>query len=287
MKMNIRILQNRQDILEFVDYLYDIDCIVSPDAVTAQGMYMDRQETKDAWCADLILSVFRVYNIGNVHNPSLLKYVSCGMFSHPRCALRMGRDFGEILLNEECIDDIEGKELLKRIKKYFAAGYTCQRYNEKVKQNCLFGPHYQIEDKAYLLNPHPDYLCPGFIRIRCDKQYLSCGHKIIEKALQRHPELEYADMVQDRCFDFDGIHEVYAGFLLDMRNNYANTIVQAAKTAVREGILLQVTEGKRHIIVTPVIREIASMEPLDDVRLFVQQQWRGFGNFITPKTYFV
>lgn len=284
--MKLEFLQAREDTNAFVDFLYDQGYVFSRKTPPKARIPMERQFAKEALITNLITG-FGTYYLGYPDAPELLTFESCGNESHPRCAGRMRRYTGAVILSDQYRENNLSVKLFKSIKKYFTEKYLFTRIHDDQRFKCYWGPEYQILDAQYMVNPEPTSICPGYIRIKCAPQFLYHAHKQLQDVLTVHTELQNAKIHQNQWAIEKHIVEAYLSFLFDRSLRGTDDIIAIAKDINVDGCRMRVVREKRHESVSFARKTETPGDAIWDVRVTVEQEWKGFGVFSEPATWMV
>lgn len=220
--MALRFLQAKEDVIAFVDFLYDQGYCIARSGGVLEGILLDRQSARDALISDLVIgtagSCYWIITMIGDHAYIILELESCGGWSHPRCTDRMCRYSG-------CISHCYGREkteqgeaLLKDIKKFFKKEKYVFQHCQRLGRECsFFGPNYQKLDEEYAQNPEPTWLCPGYVRIVCPQRHVDAVRALMEQVLSQYPAITPDAPVCKAARDHKEHREVYISFLCDRR----------------------------------------------------------------------
>lgn len=217
--MALKFLQAEGDVVEFIDFLYNQNCCIARSGGILEGVLLDKQSCKDALISDLTISMRGVQYWVVANNRSIiLDMVSCGRESHPRYLGRIARYPGIISHCYGREKTARGEELLKDIEKYFKQkNYTRKSCQKLGGERSFFGPHYKKLDEQYALQPEPNWLCPGYVRISCPRDCLAVARGRMEQVLGQYPAITPSSPVCKYARDHKENIEVYIGFLCDRR----------------------------------------------------------------------
>ena len=284
--MKLEFLQASGDTDAFADFLYDQGYVVSRRVSLNDGIPMERQFAKEALVIDLI-SGFGTYYIGCPDIPKLLPFDSCGSESHPRCTERMSRYTGAVILGEQYATNEHSLRLFKCIKKYFREKYLLARIREDQKFKCYWGPDYQLVDAKFIANPEPSSLCPGYICIKCAPQHLEQACRQLRWVVEVHPQLQNSRIYRNLCATEKDTSEAYLSFLFDRTLLGTEDMITIAKTMNPKGCQMCVVRQKRYESVSFAKQSEKLEGTLWNVRIHVEQEWKGFGVFCQPGTWFI
>lgn len=280
--MKIEFLQVDEDIDEFVDFLYDSGFFISRSTGIRKEIAMDSQTAKEVLRIDLLVNS-RNYYIGAGMNIVLMELVSCGPNSHPRFTNRRGRETGMLCSN----DDICDIQFSDSIKKYFRRKYKRERYHDTAKFRCWFGPNYQRLNSTYLQVPESNNICHGYVRLTCAQEFAETACDILRKMLSTHPELSSTEILQRRWGDKADETDIFMGLLLDRSKYGIEYIVQIAKELAFPESRIRVVREKNYEAVFSTWDKKEDYTAKWNVRISVDQEWKGFGIFCTPSTWLV
>lgn len=271
--MKIEFLQTESDIDQLIDFLYDAECFLIRDPATPECLPMSRESAKESLCADLLING-RNYRIGKLRIPGFLYFFSCGRKSHPRFAEQMSREPGVIYT-----DDSQNTDLLGAIRDFIKKKYSFQRYNIPARFRCWFAPGYQNLNTSYETAQFPASFCGGFILMSCGQDQVEQALDRLRQTLHEHPEFISTE-IRFRFLHCDEEQtEVIAGIWLDRSRYGIELIGSVAKELAYENDRIRIIQEKRYETAFSSRGKTESSAGGWTVRVTVDQEWKGFGNF--------
>lgn len=285
--MNISFFQSQEDVEDFLDYIYAQGLFLSRQSGKTKGIPIDQQSAREAVTADLAMSHFGIYNIGNQEDNALLTLECCGYQSHPRYASRSGRCPGTLVLDDTYRGKLNAEVLFRAIRKYFKEKYAFRSIHNNQRFKCYWGPAYQQMDTKYAANPEPNSMCHGYVCVKCSPATLQKVYDEIQCVLETHHELKDVTIAQDRWSREFPLVDVYASFLFDRSVLNIEHIIKIARDIVGEQCTLCVIREKGYEKVASARNNKAKDDTFKNVCIRVEQEWKGFGVFSIPTTWYV
>lgn len=282
--MAIRFLQAKEDVILFVDFLYDHGYGLARSGGVLKGLMLDRQSAKDALTSDLMIGTvggsYWIISTIEGHAYIILELESCGGHSHPRCTDRMARDPGILCHCYGREKTEQGEALLKEIKKFFKKEKYVFQHCQRLGRECsFFGPYYRKLDEEYAKNPEPTWLCPGYIRIVCAPEHLDTAMQRMEAVIAQQTAITYSAPVCKHARDHKDHMEVYMSFLCDRRQFGIKELTELVdRLGYTPGRAIGHKEG-RYIKADTAYRNRRFLDVKWNAYGYVENEWKDFGNF--------
>ena len=279
--MALKFLQAEDDIIEFVDFLYNQNYCLARSGGMLEGILLDKQAAKDALISDLTISMRGVqYWIIADAQHIILDMISCGRESHPRCMDRMARYSGYISHCYGREKTEQGEALLKEIKKFFQKEKYVFQHCQRFGRECtFFGPHYQKVDEEYANNPEPTWLCHGYIRVVCAPECMDTVMQRMEAVVAQQTAITYSAPVCKHARDQKDHLEVYMSFLCDRRQFDIQDLTELVDCLGYAPGRALAHKEKRYIKVDTSYRNRKYLDVKWNAYGYVENEWKGFGNF--------
>lgn len=244
MATRIEFLHCKEDILEFVSFMYANDCYISHRNPHKCNVILSMELAANALCSDLF-SPFGTYYIGKGSNRRLLDLVSCGRQGHPRNLGKWGRISGVITCEDK--SNVEAYSAFKLIKAYFQRNYVYQRYNGNARMNCFFGPKYLRLDKEYSENPEPNGMCPGYLRIVCIPEQHNIVCELIEDVCSTKQAIHIISSEWNKYWKDPDLLEVRTEFLYDVSRMDFDKFARLAYTIAGNSKMTNMRNSRRYM----------------------------------------
>jgi hypothetical protein len=186
MAITLEFLHASEDILDFINFLYDNNCVIRPRSGDCCDVQLDRTSAIASLSSDLFAAI-GTYFIETTAEKELLALDSCGRFSMPRYLGKRGRMAGRIICENK--HNEVAMTLFEEIKKHFRKNYHYQRYNGQARMSCYFAPHYLVQDQKYRSMPDPEEYCPGYLRIICVKESKESIENLLVQTMNLYPAI--------------------------------------------------------------------------------------------------
>ena len=186
MAITLEFLHASEDISDFINFLYDKNCVIRPRSGDCCDAQLDRTSAIVSLSSDLFAAI-GTYFIETTTEKELLALDSCGRFSMPRYLGKRGRMAGRIICENK--DNEVAITLFKEIKKYFRKNYHYQRYNGQARMSCYFAPYYLVQDQKYRSMPDSEEYCPGYLRIICVKESKESIENLLTHTMNLYPAI--------------------------------------------------------------------------------------------------
>ena len=279
--MALRFLQAKEDVIAFVDFLYDQGYCIARSGGPLEGILLDRSSASDALTSDLVIGTaggcYWIVTMIEDRAYIILELESCGGWSHPRCTDRMCRYSGHISHCYGREKTEQGEALLKDIKKFFQKEKYVFQHCQRFGRECsFFGPHYQKLDEEYAQNPEPTWLCPGYIRIVCGPQHVDTVTERMETLLPQYPAIRSNPPVCKAARDKKDQKEVYISFLCDRREFGIEELTELVdRLGYAPGRAIGRKEG-RFIRADTAYRNRKYLDVKWNTYGYVENEWKGF-----------
>lgn len=278
--MALRFLHAKEDVIDFIDYLYAQGYSIARSGGVLEGVILDRQAAQAALISDLVLSMHGVnyWIVTNQENISyiLLELESCGRESHPRSADRAGRYSGIIAHCYGREKTEQSENLMKSIRRFFRKNYSFQHCQRAGRDCAFFGPHYQKLDEAYTKNPDPSWLCPGYVRMVGSPDMAVTMTEKLKEVLPQYPLLTHGEPICKHARDHKEFMEVYVSFLWDHRKGDLSKLNEFVSRLDSAQGCAKGRDEKRYMIAEITYQ---NSEKQWSVYGLVDNEWKGFGNF--------